>query len=79
MHIQACSTEACNGKFSKRNSEKNSIMLKKLVVPVHPYSNDDPNKNKAEEKEPKIKYFRPASNENEEFFLDAAKTYKHKL
>lgn len=48
-------------------------------MPVHPYNNEAPNKNKADEKEPKIKYFNPASKEKEEFFLEAAKTYKHKL
>jgi len=51
----------------------------KLVVPVQPYKRDTPKRNNAEENEPKIKYFKPASVENEEFLWDAAKTYKHKL
>ena len=38
-----------------------------------------PKSNKADENEPRIKYLSPASVEKEEFFFDAAKTYKHKL
>lgn len=43
------------------------------------YKNEIPNNNNAEEKEPKIKYFNPASVEKDESFFAAAKTYKHKL
>jgi hypothetical protein len=57
------------------NMDKSS----KLVVPVHPYINEIPKRRSAEEKEPKIKYFSPASVEKVESFLAAAKTYKHKL
>jgi hypothetical protein len=38
-----------------------------------------PKRRSAEEKEPKIKYFKPASVEKVESFFDAAKTYKHRL
>ena len=38
-----------------------------------------PKSNNPEEKEPKIKYFKPDSVENVESFFAAAKTYKHKL
>lgn len=79
IHIQACSTDTCNGKVSNWKSVKNKERLPKFVVPVHPYNKDTPNKNKADENDPKIKYFNPASKEKEEFFLDAAKIYKHKL
>ena len=77
--IKAFWIDAVIENFSKSVSENNKIKFSKFVVPVHPYKIDIPNKSKAEENEPKIKYFKPASVEKDEFFLDAAKTYKHKL
>jgi len=82
-----CSSDTSNdfsikefkAKKSRSTLENNKEKFSKLVVPVHPYRRDIPRSNKADEKEPKIKYFKPASVEKEEFFLEAANTYKHKL
>ena len=62
-----------------KSAENNKERSWKFVVPVHPYKIEIPNNNKAEEKEPKIKYFNPASVEKVESFFAAARTYKHKL
>ena len=51
-----------------------SLNSSKFMVPVTPYNNEEPNKNKLEEKAPKIKYLIPASTEYVEFFLKEAKT-----
>ena len=45
----------------------------KEVEPVHPQISEIPKSKSPEEKEPKIKYFRPASVERLESFLEAAK------
>ncbi len=55
-------------------SEKSNEKFSKWVVPVYPYKNEIPNSSKPEEKLPIIKYFKPASVENEESFFAAAKT-----
>lgn len=48
-------------------------------MPVNPYNKEDPNNNKPEEKDPRIKYFKPASVEKAESRLNEAKAYKAKL
>ena len=57
----------------------NLAISSKLVVPVNPYTREDPNNRRPEAKAPKMKYFSPASVENGDLRLKAAKTYKHKL
>ena len=61
----ACSVYIPENKFFKSS---------KLTVPLIPYKMDDPNRNKLDEKAPKIKYFKPASTENAESFFIAAIT-----
>jgi len=56
------------------NSEfKNLEKSIKLVIPVKLYKFEEPNKSKAEENAPKIKYFIPDSVENSEFLLKLAR------
>lgn len=50
-------------------------MSSKEKNPVKPYKNTIPNKIKLDEKEPSMKYFKPASIEYKCLLLKAAKTY----
>ena len=54
-------------------------MVSKDQAEVNKYIWAKPNKSKPEEKEPKMKYFNPASPENSEFFCKADKVQKTKL
>jgi len=64
------------GRVSKSKPLNNKKKVLKLVVPVEKNNKEIPNKNRAEEKEPRIKYFNPASVENADFLLEVARTYK---
>jgi hypothetical protein len=56
------------------NEPAKNIESLKLVKPVKLYKIDDPNRRKADEKAPNIKYLRPDSVENSEVLLKIAKT-----
>ena len=57
---------------SKSIKKKRFFKSSKLTLPLTPYKIEDPNRNKLDEKAPKIKYFKPASTEKaESFFIDA--------
>jgi len=55
-------------------AENKRLRFSKLVVPEEPYKIDMPSNRKIEEKDPRIKYFSPASIEKDESFFDAANT-----
>jgi hypothetical protein len=46
----------------------------KFKVPNNPYKIEKPKSKRADENDPNTKYFKPASTENDEFFLKAAIT-----
>ena len=74
MHRRAFSISDVENEQELLISEKSNEKLSKWVVPVQPYKNEIPSNNRPEEKLPIIKYFKPASVENDESFFAAAKT-----
>ena len=65
--------------FNESNSENeskanNQFKMLKFRVPKQPYNKAAPNKKTPEMNDPEIKYFKPASVENEESLLKLAKT-----
>ena len=59
---------------TKKTLLNKSLKSEKQIVPADKYKIDEPNKNKLDDRAPKIKYLIPASTEKLEFFLNAART-----
>jgi hypothetical protein len=50
-----------NDKLKLSEDKTNCFIISKFVVPYAKYTIEKPNNNKQEEKDPKTKYFKPAS------------------
>ncbi len=69
-HIPTCTNDGSVWEIPAKHYAKSS----KVVIPVHPYTSEHPNKRIPDENAPSKKYFKPASVENSELRFDAANT-----